>query len=165
MSKRPAQAHAYLKTGGKAPRRQLENAAKRTKHTEGAVSAVLNDGADKTNKTIYDSLKNGADGAVRALHMYTLHGGTNEQVNEQVEGFYSNDEGQRASLAYNVYDDEDIPQEMKAALEKLEVPAERCFFKNKNLPEQANLYDFWEASTEAQKSVARLAWLMEEDDE
>jgi len=108
------------------------------------------------------------------LRKWTLFHGTEEQVDNLIKDFFRFEYTHQDSLAFSpsLADDDDILAEMKEALGKFNVPAERCFMFaeegdlfGESDDEEPNMGDSFEAANDLQKSVARLAWLMENDEE
>lgn len=164
-NKRPAQTPAYMRTGGKAPRSQLENAAGGAASPEGALS---------NNTVMYDALKKGAEAALFLWRVHVLHHGTEAQVDEAIGSFFRTDEGKKESCAYAEDDDGDILDEMKEDMEKLGVPKERCFFINDELDDEycrfrakePDTVNYWhDPASKPKKGIARLAWLMQRKDD
>jgi len=165
-NKRPAPAYPRHTTGGKAPRCQLEHAAGGAASPASAASAA----SAVPNCTVYDALKKADEESARALNMYALHHGTRAQVCEAINGFFRTDEGKDHSCAYAEKDDGDILGEMEKACKELGVPKARWFWTNNDLDddysdEEPDIQDYWDQADDLQVSVARLAWLMENDED
>ncbi len=117
----------------------------------------------------FAALKEATEEAALKLRLWTLYYGNEEQLFEQIDSFFHGEQARLDSCAFNVEDDHDILQEMKVALGKLKVPADRCFWKVDDKDD--DLYKYWfpehkkEEVTRLHKSCARLAWVMENPDE
>jgi hypothetical protein len=111
--------------------------------------------------TLYDALKKAADESARALFIWTLHHGTEAQVDSSIGRFFRTEGGKQHSLAFQIDDADDL-EEMKTAMEELNVPKERCFWKKEELDKKMGLDigDYWYKANGLKVKVARLAWLM-----
>ena len=78
---------------------------------------------------------------------------------------FRTEEGKDHSLAFHIDEAHEL-EDMKTAMEELNVPEERCFFKNEELEkenssgEKPYIVNCWNAANDFQVKVARLAWLM-----
>lgn len=107
--------------------------------------------------TLYDTLKKAADESARKLFLWTLHHGTEAQVDSSINRFFRTERGKPHSFVFKMHNAEDL-EYMKMAMEELEVPKTRCFWEN----DVADIIKYWDQANGLQKSVARLAWLMQE---
>lgn len=116
---------------------------------------------------LYDTLKNAADSALGALCLWTLHYGTEAQVDSSINRFFRTEKGKPHSFVFKMHNAEDL-EDMKMAMEELKVPKTRCFWENEELDienvssDVADIIKYWDQANGLQKSVARLAWLMQE---
>lgn len=111
--------------------------------------------------TLYDPLKKAADESARALYIWTLHHGTEAQVDSSIGRFFRTEKGKDHSLAFHIDDADDL-EDMKTAMEELNVPKERWFWENEDLDKQMGLdiEDYWQQANSLKVKVARLAWLI-----
>ena len=118
--------------------------------------------------TLYDALKKAADESTRALFIWTLHHGTEAQVEESISRCFRTYDGRQHSLAFQISDADDL-EDIKTAMEELKVPKERCFWQNEELNKEnssgdkqgmADFWDQWDQADGLKVSVARLAWLI-----
>lgn len=168
MSKRAAKqisAYPVHKTGGKAPRRKMKNRGKRAKHT-GRTASGANGAAASP---VYKALEEAAKQSVRAKRTWTLYQGPEDQVDNEISGFFRTEEGKDHSCVFGEEEDADILVEMKTAMEALKVPKERCFwiYEEGEILSQYNPIPIksWNQADGLKKSVARLAWLMQNEEE
>lgn len=119
--------------------------------------------------TLYDALKRAADESARALFIWTLHHGTEAQVDKSISRFFRTEAGKQHSLAFHISDADDL-EEVKTAVEELKVPKERCFWENEELNKEnssgdkQDMADFWDQADGLKVSVARLAWLIHNEE-
>ena len=167
MSKRAAEqipAYPMHKTGGAAPPQQ--DPAKRAKHAGGSASPGA---AAPPNDPVYDAFNEAVEQSVRAKRLWTLDRGTEAQVNNEINGFYRTEKGKDHSSAFGEEENPKILVGMKTAMEELKVRNERCFWINEG-GEILSKYNpipikSWEKADGLKKSIARLAWLMQNDEE
>ena len=114
---------------------------------------------------LYDTLKKAADKSARALFIWTLHHGTEAQVDKSISRFFRTEAGKQHSLAFQISDADDL-EDMKTAMEELKVPKERCFWENEELKKEnssgdkQDMQDYWDQADGLKVSVARLALLI-----
>jgi hypothetical protein len=118
---------------------------------------------------LYDTLKKAADKSARKLFLWTLHHGTKAQVDSSINRFFRTEKGKPHSFVFKMHNAEDL-EYMKMAMEELEVPKTRCFWENEEhyienvSSDVADIIKYWDQANGLQKSVARLAWLMQEEE-
>lgn len=169
-NKRSAQTPVYYRIGGKAPRCQLGHAAGGAASPASAASAAAAAVPKTSNDMAHDLLREVVEKAQLALRKWTLSHGTLDHVCKAIDDFFRTEAGKDHSFAYMEKDDDDIITEMKNAVKALNVPDARWFWTNNDLDddcsdEEPDIQDFWDEADDLQVSVARLAWLMENDEE
>lgn len=170
MSKRPVLPGSRVA----GDRDRQAHSAKRFKHAGGAASfgGLLRAAPPVSNDTVYDALKKAAAESAYAFLIWTLHHGTEAQVDDLIHSFFRTEEGKDHSLVFARGGlDADILEEMKTAMETLRVPKGRCFWENEELDDECDsgdevdIGDYWSQADGLKESVARLAWLMQNKEE
>lgn len=120
----------------------------------------------------YADLSKAAKNALRRVRLHALFEGTKAQVDDQIRSFFRTQTWQYKSKVFVGEDDEEVQEQMKAAIKALGVPKGRCFFINEELDEEYDsagnkpaIGDYMNHANGLKESVARLAWLMVEEED